>query len=99
MVTKAYSSAVGAGPFVSEIFGDEAEELRRGEQGHRPVVHDVPSQEEGHGRGAKQRQQGGFHQVIQLRTLCAPDEVQHASDQEKGAGDAPHYVFSHVYSV
>ena len=28
-VTKAYSSAVGAGPFVSEIFGDEAEELRR----------------------------------------------------------------------
>ena len=28
-VTKAYSSAVGAGAFVSEIFGDEAEELRR----------------------------------------------------------------------
>ena len=28
-VTKAYSSAVGAGEFVSEIFGDEAEELRR----------------------------------------------------------------------
>ena len=28
-VVKAYSSAVGAGPFVSEIFGDEAEELRR----------------------------------------------------------------------
>ena len=27
-VVKAYSSAVGAGPFVSEIFGDEAEELR-----------------------------------------------------------------------
>mgnify|MGYP002623801206 FL=1 len=27
-VTKAYSSAVGAGPFVSEIFGDEAKELR-----------------------------------------------------------------------
>lgn len=28
-VTKAYSSAVGAGEFVSEFFGDEAEELRR----------------------------------------------------------------------
>ena len=28
-VTKAYSSAVGAGEFVSEIFSDEAEELRR----------------------------------------------------------------------
>lgn len=28
-VVKAYSSAVGAGPFVSEIFGDEAEALRR----------------------------------------------------------------------
>ena len=29
-VCKAYSSAVGAGAFVSEIFGDEADELRRG---------------------------------------------------------------------
>lgn len=28
-VTKAYSSAVGAGDFVSELFGDEADELRR----------------------------------------------------------------------
>ena len=28
-VTKAYSSAVGAGAFVSEIFGEEAQELRR----------------------------------------------------------------------
>lgn len=28
-VVKAYSSAVGAGEFVAEIFGDEAEELRR----------------------------------------------------------------------
>ncbi|MBQ6570518.1 MAG: adenylosuccinate synthase [Clostridia bacterium] len=28
-VTKAYSSAVGAGAFVSEFFGDEAEELRK----------------------------------------------------------------------
>ena len=28
VVTKAYSSAVGAGEFVSELFGDEAEELR-----------------------------------------------------------------------
>ena len=43
-VVKAYSSAVGAGAFVSEIFGDEAEELRKrggdgGEYGattHRP---------------------------------------------------------------
>ena len=33
-VVKAYSSAVGAGDFVSEIFGDEAEELRhRGGEG------------------------------------------------------------------
>ena len=29
VVTKAYSSAVGAGAFVSELFGDEAEEMRR----------------------------------------------------------------------
>ena len=29
VVCKAYSSAVGAGAFVSEIFGDEADELRR----------------------------------------------------------------------
>lgn len=29
IVVKAYSSAVGAGAFVSEIFGDEADELRR----------------------------------------------------------------------
>ena len=29
LVCKAYSSAVGAGAFVSEIFGDEADELRR----------------------------------------------------------------------
>lgn len=28
-ITKAYSSAVGEGPFVSEIFGEEAEELRK----------------------------------------------------------------------
>lgn len=28
-VTKAYSSCVGAGPFVTEIFGSEAEELRK----------------------------------------------------------------------
>lgn len=28
VITKAYSSAVGAGPFVSELFGDEADELR-----------------------------------------------------------------------
>ena len=28
-VVKAYSSAVGAGEFVSEIFGEEADELRR----------------------------------------------------------------------
>ena len=28
-VTKAYSSAVGGGDFVTELFGDEAEELRR----------------------------------------------------------------------
>ena len=28
-VVKAYSSAVGAGAFVSEIFGDEAKELRK----------------------------------------------------------------------
>lgn len=28
-VTKAYSSCVGAGPFVTELFGDDGEELRR----------------------------------------------------------------------
>lgn len=28
-ITKAYSSAVGEGPFVSEMFGEEAEELRK----------------------------------------------------------------------
>lgn len=43
-ITKAYSSCVGAGPFTTELFGDEAEELRKrggdkGEYGattHRP---------------------------------------------------------------
>ncbi|MBR5344881.1 MAG: adenylosuccinate synthase [Clostridia bacterium] len=37
-VVKAYSSCVGAGPFVCEIFGDEAEHLRKigNEYGHRP---------------------------------------------------------------
>lgn len=29
VITKAYSSAVGAGPFVTELFGEEADELRR----------------------------------------------------------------------
>ena len=29
VITKAYSSAVGEGPFVSEIFGEEADELRK----------------------------------------------------------------------
>lgn len=29
VITKSYSSAVGAGPFVSELFGEEADELRR----------------------------------------------------------------------
>ena len=29
VITKAYSSAVGEGPFVSELFGEEAEELRK----------------------------------------------------------------------
>ena len=29
VITKAYSSAVGVGPFVSELFGEEADELRR----------------------------------------------------------------------
>ena len=43
-VVKAYSSAVGAGAFVSEIFGDEADELRRrggdgGEYGATPGRH------------------------------------------------------------
>lgn len=28
-ITKAYSSAVGAGPFVAELFGEQAQELRR----------------------------------------------------------------------
>ena len=37
-VVKAYSSCVGEGPFVCEMFGEEAEKLRRlgGEYGHRP---------------------------------------------------------------
>ncbi len=29
VITKAYSSAVGEGPFVSEVFGDEADQLRK----------------------------------------------------------------------
>ncbi|WP_027086500.1 adenylosuccinate synthase [Cohnella panacarvi] len=39
-VTKAYSSCVGAGPFVTELQGDEAEELRRlgGDAGEYGVV-------------------------------------------------------------
>ena len=37
-VVKAYTSCVGEGPFVCEMFGEEAEKLRRlgGEYGHRP---------------------------------------------------------------
>ena len=37
-VVKAYSSCVGAGPFVCEYFGEQAENLRRigGEYGHLP---------------------------------------------------------------
>jgi len=37
-VVKAYSSCVGEGPFVCEMFGEEAEKLRKlgGEYGHRP---------------------------------------------------------------
>lgn len=40
-VCKAYSSAVGAGAFVSEIFGDEADELRRrgGDGGELSLIH------------------------------------------------------------
>lgn len=37
VVSKAYSSAVGAGAFVSEIFGDEADELRRQRRRRRRV--------------------------------------------------------------
>ncbi|GAA3408104.1 adenylosuccinate synthase [Paenibacillus hodogayensis] len=39
-VTKAYSSCVGAGPFVTELYGDEAEELRKrgGSSGEYGVV-------------------------------------------------------------
>ena len=45
-VVKAYSSAVGAGAFVSELFGEEADELRRrggdgGEFGATTGVRDV----------------------------------------------------------
>lgn len=44
-VVKAYSSCVGAGPFVTELHGDEADELRRrggdaGEYGQRPAGQD-----------------------------------------------------------
>ena len=42
-VVKAYSSAVGAGVFVSEIFGEEADELRRrgGDGGESELQQDV----------------------------------------------------------
>ena len=40
-VCKAYSSSVGAGAFVSEIFGDEADELRR--RGGDPIYNVISS--------------------------------------------------------
>ena len=47
-VVKAYSSAVGAGAFVSEIFGDEADELRTQRRRRRRVrSHHRPSEKNG----------------------------------------------------
>ena len=47
-VVKAYSSAVGAGAFVSEIFGDEADELRKQRRRRRRVrSHHRPSEKNG----------------------------------------------------
>ena len=47
-VCKAYSSAVGAGAFVSEIFGEEADELRRrGGDGGEVRSHHGTSQKNG----------------------------------------------------
>ena len=58
-VTKAYSSAVGAGEFVSEIFGDEAEELRRrgGDGGEYGATTGRPSR-------------GGFYDVVASKYGC-----------------------------
>ena len=47
-VVKAYSSAVGAGAFVSEIFGDEADELQKTRRRRRRVrSHHRPSEKNG----------------------------------------------------
>ena len=84
-VCKAYSSAVGAGAFVSEIFGDEADELRRrgGDGGE-------VEEEEGHGVGLAEEEGGeaGRGGGVGGRIGVAPVGGESGVEDVDGEGDA-----------
>lgn len=77
-VTKAYSSAVGAGAFVSELFGDEAEELRRrgGDKGE-------------YGATTGRPRRVGWYDIVASRYGCA---LQGATDVAFTVVDALGYL-------
>ena len=93
-----------AGDEESEVVRDKedvaraAEQLRGDEKPDLPVVGHVPAQEKGQRGSGKQRQEGRFHGIGQVRPLDASDEIQDAGDQEKGAGNVPDGVFTHFVS-
>ena len=78
VVTKAYSSAVGAGEFVSEIFGDEAQEMR---------VHGGDAGEFGATTGRPRRM--GWFDCVATRYGCA---VQGATEVVLTALDCLSYL-------
>ena len=78
VITKAYSSAVGAGEFVSEIFGDEAQEMR---------VHGGDAGEFGATTGRPRRM--GWFDCVATRYGCA---VQGATEVVLTALDCLSYL-------
>ena len=78
VITKAYSSAVGAGEFVSEIFGDEAQEMR---------IHGGDSGEFGATTGRPRRM--GWFDCVATRYGCA---VQGATEVVLTALDCLSYL-------
>ncbi len=78
VITKAYSSAVGAGEFVSEIFGDEAQEMR---------VHGGDAGEFGATTGRPRRM--GWFDCVATRYGC---EVQGATEVVLTALDCLSYL-------
>ncbi len=78
VVTKAYSSAVGAGEFVSEIFGDEAQEMR---------IHGGDAGEFGATTGRPRRM--GWFDCVATRYGCA---VQGATEVALTALDCLSYL-------